>query len=234
MRLRILDTATQMFIEEGFENTSLRKIAKRIEYSPAAIYLYFKDKAELVYGIHERGFGLFLEKLSKSDRLSDPLERLIKMGELYMEFALQYPAYYDLMFLHREPINDDESDEDWHSGRQSFAKLHELVGECIESGQINLPDADVGSLYIWSFMHGMTTLKICERLKVFPNERQHKKLMEAAMQTMIRNATVPVTNAGPARRSKTGATKKKASAQKKSTSASRRPASARSPRKSRG
>ena len=111
MRLRILDTATQMFIEEGFENTSLRKIAKRIEYSPATIYLYFKDKAELVYGIHERGFGLFLEKLSKSDRLSDPLERLIKMGELYMEFALQYPAYYDLMFLHREPINDDESDD---------------------------------------------------------------------------------------------------------------------------
>lgn len=220
MRLRILDTATQMFLEEGFENTSLRKIAKRIEYSPAAIYLYFKDKAELVYGIHERGFGLFLEKLSKADRFSDPLEHLIKMGELYMEFAFEHPAYYDLMFLHREPIQEKEGDEDWHSGRRSFGKLHEAVGACIDAGYINLPDADVGSLYIWSFIHGMTTLRICERLKVFPNERQHKKLMESAMHSMIENLTRDLPASTPKKRP--AAKKKPAAAPRKKKT--RRPA----------
>ncbi|MFX8778120.1 helix-turn-helix domain-containing protein, partial [Acinetobacter baumannii] len=44
----ILDASMKLFVEEGFENVSIRKIADLIEYSPTTIYLYFKDKNEIL------------------------------------------------------------------------------------------------------------------------------------------------------------------------------------------
>ncbi len=60
-RTLILEAATKMFLEDGFDKTSLRNIADKIEYSPATIYLYFKDKNELFYAIQEKGFELLLK-----------------------------------------------------------------------------------------------------------------------------------------------------------------------------
>ncbi|MCR9141512.1 MAG: TetR/AcrR family transcriptional regulator [bacterium] len=189
MRLRILETATTMFLEEGFENTSLRKIAKRIEYSPAAIYLYFKDKGELLHAIHERGFSMFLQKLSQSARIANPLERLEAMGHLYIEFASEQPEYYDLMFIMRRPESAVEEDQGWDSGKRSFQHLKDTVAECIEAGLVHLPDAEVGSLYIWSFMHGMTALSIRNRMTMYPDKAGHRRLMEQAMGQMMANVT---------------------------------------------
>ena len=52
----ILKEAKAVFLEEGYEKTSIRKIADRIEYSPTTIYLYFKDKSELLLELHKQSF----------------------------------------------------------------------------------------------------------------------------------------------------------------------------------
>ena len=75
MRLKILETAKQIFIEEGFEKASIRAIADRIEYSPATIYLYFKDKNELFFSVHEMGFEKLIEEMTTAIQgINDPLE----------------------------------------------------------------------------------------------------------------------------------------------------------------
>ena len=56
IRKMILDASVRLFVEEGFENVTIRKIADIIEYSPTTIYLYFKDKNEIFYSLHEMGF----------------------------------------------------------------------------------------------------------------------------------------------------------------------------------
>ena len=76
MRLKILETAKQIFIEEGFEKASIRAIADRIEYSPATIYLYFKDKNELFFSVHETGFEkLNFEMIDAIEGITDPIDR---------------------------------------------------------------------------------------------------------------------------------------------------------------
>ena len=80
MRKLIIDTATQLFIEKGFDKTSMRNIAEAMEYSPATIYLYFKDKSELFNAIHEIGFKVFFEYLSQVKDIADPMDRLDKLG----------------------------------------------------------------------------------------------------------------------------------------------------------
>ena len=60
IRARILSAAEQVFAREGVDGLSIRRLAENIDYSPAAIYKYFKSKDELVDELKETFFGLIL------------------------------------------------------------------------------------------------------------------------------------------------------------------------------
>src|SRR5882762_2193809 len=105
IRKLILDASMKLFVEEGFGNVSIRRIAELIEYSPTTVYLYFKDKDEIFFNLHDVGFGIMNELNEKLDAISNPLLRLYKMGENYLNFGMAHPEYYDLMFIQREPMN---------------------------------------------------------------------------------------------------------------------------------
>src|SRR5256885_8517715 len=68
VRRGILDAARELFVSEGYANVSIRKIAERIEYSPAAIYGYFPSKDDIFFELAEEGFRL----LSDPQRALDP------------------------------------------------------------------------------------------------------------------------------------------------------------------
>lgn len=104
LRDLILKEARALFLEEGFEKTSLRKIAERIEYSPTTIYLYFKDKNELFLALHEESFQRFFSALSSVASVPDPFERLTALGRAYIEYGINNPEEYDLKFLLKAPL----------------------------------------------------------------------------------------------------------------------------------
>ena len=83
LRSKILEAANKMLAKEGYEKTSLRKIAKEVEYSVGTIYLYFKNKDELFFAIHEEGFNLLYEKLAPAMEIKNPVDRLHNLGERY-------------------------------------------------------------------------------------------------------------------------------------------------------
>src|SRR5690348_6642492 len=97
IRRQILDASMKLFMEEGFENVSIRKIADLIEYSPTTVYLYFKDKDEILFNVHEICFQRLAEYNVDLWGIKNPLIRLHKMGENYIRFGLENPAFYDLM-----------------------------------------------------------------------------------------------------------------------------------------
>ena len=70
VRDSILDAARDLFVAEGYRNVSIRKIAERIEYSPAAIYSYFEGKDDIFYALAEEGFRRLSAKVLASDRKS--------------------------------------------------------------------------------------------------------------------------------------------------------------------
>src|SRR5688572_12368349 len=86
IRKMILDASMKLFVEEGFENVSIRKIAELIEYSPTTVYLYFKDKDEILFELHEIGFRKMAEYNADLWEIQNPLLRLFKMGENYIRF----------------------------------------------------------------------------------------------------------------------------------------------------
>jgi len=184
MRELIFDAAVQMFAEEGFENTSIRGIAKRIEYSPATIYLYFKDKNELIYAIHEVGFTTLLEKMRTVLIIENPLERLREIGHIYIGFSLEHPEYYNLMFNLMKPMQVLETEKpwEWESGKQAFAFLESVAQECLNQKLIKGRDAKSIAFYNWAFVHGLCNLHNSCRMKVMGmTQEQDKQLLHQAM-----------------------------------------------------
>jgi AcrR family transcriptional regulator len=168
MRSRILETAKQLYVEDGFSNVSIRKIAERIEYSPATIYLYFADKDSILFALHDEGFRALFTRQREVARLKDPAERLKRFMETYVEFALDAPEYYDLMFILFTPVPKILKSAEWRYGRRAYQMLRATVVECQEKGLLRQFDPDAASLGIWGGVHGVVSLLIRRRASMLP------------------------------------------------------------------
>lgn len=184
MRERILDAAMKLFVQEGFEKTSIRKIANAIEYSPGTIYLYFKDKTELFFDLHTLAFQRFGEEFSKANFISDPYERLVFLGKVYMDFALKNPEYYDLMFILRAPMREQEEDENWEMGKLSFDILEATCKEAIEAGKIKGTDHRIVAYNMWAQVHGLCALATRDRMRMH-SELEPREIMEKGYQQLM-------------------------------------------------
>lgn len=92
MKELILSSASAIVASEGFEKLSIRKIAKNIEYSPAIIYHYFKDKEEIINILMQRGYKKIISAVSSVNTESLSIEeRLIEMTKNYIYTALKMP-----------------------------------------------------------------------------------------------------------------------------------------------
>ena len=177
LRNLILETATRQMALVGYDKATIRSIAKEIEYSPRTIYLYFKDKDALLYEISVKAFTLFKEQFEAVMTIKDPMERLEKLNERYVNFALENPAYYDLMFILNDPMQSDKTKTGWDIGLSAHNILVTIIKDCIQDGYFTDLDADVVAFSVWSYVHGVVSLKIRNRMKMYP-ENERMKLIE--------------------------------------------------------
>lgn len=189
MRDAIVSAAQELFINEGFAETSIRRIADKIEYTPGAIYSYFKDKDEILYEIHIRGFAKLFEYLRPALEKADPLDQLHETGILYMKFAFENPKYYDLMFVSRAIPRSFGEKEEWKEGDHAYGVLSQVVNKCMERGQIPRSDVDTASFSFWSMVHGLIALVLRKRCMLCP-EIQREQLVTDSYEylfSLIRN-----------------------------------------------
>src|SRR4028119_945854 len=137
LRQEILDAASRMFAEEGYQNVSMRKIADKIEYSPTTIYLYFKDKNDLLMQICEETFAMLYAKMQQIEKQSGSSLDCLKKGiRAYIEFGLEHPNHYEVTFI--APLwNDMKEDEykyEGSMGERTFGYLRSVVQAAIAEG----------------------------------------------------------------------------------------------------
>lgn len=161
-RQAILEAATQLFEREGYEGFSLRQVAEAIGYTPTTIYLYFKDKDDLLFAVCSQGFAEFTEALQQAYRSTpDPLERVEALGWAYLEFGLSRPLHYQMMFMQRSewalrasaPAGEVE-------GSTSYHILLQAVTEAMKAGKIRMGDPLETTNLVWSGMHGIVSLAL--------------------------------------------------------------------------
>lgn len=170
MRERILKAAREIFAEGGYKHVTMRRIARKIEYSPGTIYRYFKDKNEIMLQLCYQGFEQLLAMQLKLDRVADPLDRLVTGARYYISFAVENPDFYELMFATEEIIKQPDEGEE-SVALSSFLKLVDHVQACIDNGDFSGEDAETLAISVWSALHGMSLLLIKQQLSFLPEEK---------------------------------------------------------------
>ena len=166
VRHKILDAARELFVSEGYEKVTMRRIAEAIEYSPTAIYLHFEDKDDLVLALCREDFGRLLGVFEKAELPRDPVDRIRQLGLAYARFGLQNPNHYRFMFMTaRAPEHKPEATD---PGHQSFGFLRAAVSEAIESGAFVKSDPDTVAEVLWASIHGAMALLISVRPDCWP------------------------------------------------------------------
>lgn len=166
IRGKILDAARELFVNEGYEAVSMRKIAEKIEYSPTAIYFHFKDKEAVMRELCDADFLALAQQFGEIGKIADPIERLRATGLAYADFALNYPNHYRLMFMTPHPPHDPEKSavRKGNPEEDAYAFLKSTIEEGIAQGRFRpeLTDADLLAQVNWAGMHGVVSLQIAK------------------------------------------------------------------------
>ena len=163
LRQVILDAARELFVKEGYEKVSMRNIADKIEYSPTTIYLYFKDKTELLFAICDETFAKLTKKMKALlTDCEDPLICLRKGCLAYVDFGIKHPNHYKITFINHPDLHLGKEHylRQGSTGMECYASMRIAVQRCIDRKLLKETDAEAVSQSLWAMIHGVTSLLI--------------------------------------------------------------------------
>ena len=168
VRERILDAAREMFARDGFDAVTMRAIANAIEYSPPVIYAHFADKHALIQELCYRDFRTLAQAFGKVGRVEDPVERVRRIGDAYIDFALEHPSQYRFMFMTPKPADAKDAirreELRGNPEEDAYAFLTNTIAEGITAGRFRpeVRDAEELAQIVWAAAHGIVSLQVAK------------------------------------------------------------------------
>jgi len=161
----ILDAARDLFIAEGYQSVSIRKIAERIEYSPAAIYSYFASKDDIFLALAAEGFHRLDEKVQAAMKTDDPLENVRACWWAFYEFSQDQPAYFELMFVDRSVPRITQQWEGFEFLQQLLNNAVAAIQKAIDAGAFPKTLSPNAAMHmLWASLIGPGVVAIRHRL----------------------------------------------------------------------
>lgn len=186
IRKKIIEAASDILVEEGYENLSIRKIASRIEYSPSIIYHYFKDKAEIVAFVVQEGYGNILKNISKIPvDVENPDKAIVNGLRAYIELMLEEPQQFRAILMNDiEAIQENVNmlQQGISKERKSIQGLCRLVELGIDKNKFRKMDIELTAQIIWTSTHGLLSRLILEKNVT---EEQKERLINHHFEILI-------------------------------------------------
>jgi len=182
----ILQAAHALYLREGLAGLSMRKIAKLVGISATAIYRHFEDKETMLFELVARASHLFMTYLSRGLKGNCPRSRLFAAGMGYVDFALEHPEYYRIMFMApKEHLGlqklSERAAEDF---APTFQFLVDRVRECMSCGDLAQDDAEKVSAMIWANCHGLCSLRLADHFDMI-SEDMFRQMFEQSITTQL-------------------------------------------------
>ena len=168
LRRRILDTARHQLVQDGYQDLSMRKIASAIGYSATSIYLYFDGKDALLHALIHEGM------MELRDQLQDvaaqypdaPVRRMRALCRCFVEFGLDNPEYYEIMFQLRPERMERYPPDKYRQARENLDFFAQALKEGVEDEIFQVDDIKVSASTVWASLHGTISLLLADRVDV--------------------------------------------------------------------
>ena len=160
-RAEILEAAERIFVRDGYQGATIRKIADEVGVSSTALYMHFRDKDEILMEICEGAIGALLTANTElTARPIDPVVRVRLMLDAYMRFGFENPNTYWLTFCavngEISPGKDADASE---LGRRCYACFKDAIAAVAAEGRLR-SDVDTAAQVLWAACHGVVSLRI--------------------------------------------------------------------------
>jgi len=159
-RAEILDAAERIFIAEGYDGATIRKIADEVGVSSTALYMHFQDKGCILLEISDRTLNLLLERNREiAAKPLDPVVRVRMMLEAYMRWGMEHTNAYQLVYSAPRPRGMwPENTVDLST--QCYEIFSGVVREIAAIGRLRTGSADSAAQALWMSCHGVVALLI--------------------------------------------------------------------------
>ena len=161
-RAEILEAAERIFVADGYEGATIRKIADEVGVSSTALYMHFRDKDQILHEICLTAMQALLEQNSEiAARPVDAVTRLRVMLEAYIRMGLEHPNAYRLVFCQPlRPGTSEQQEATAQIGAKCYERYSGVVREIAAQGRLRAGDADTASQTLWAACHGLVALMI--------------------------------------------------------------------------
>jgi AcrR family transcriptional regulator len=167
LREAILDAANELLLDTGYAGITMRKVADRIGYSATTIYLHFRNKDALLHALIERGYRMLHGAMHETaTQHADPIDRIEALCRCYVQFGLDHPAYYEVMFMLHPRFMQRYPSEKYREARRNLDAFAQTLVEAQRSGQARVHDLRAAANAIWAMLHGVVSLQIARRMDV--------------------------------------------------------------------
>lgn len=161
-RAEILEAAQRIFVAEGYEGATIRKIADEVGVSSTALYMHFPDKACI---LHEIVDGTLAQLLARNTEIAarplDPVVRTRMMLDAYMHWGLEHPNAYHLVYVTQAQGSTDPTPErTTELSRLCYEAFSGVVREIAASGRLRTGSGDSAAQALWVACHGLVALLI--------------------------------------------------------------------------
>ena len=164
LRDEILDAAAALLSETGdVDAVTIRAVAQAVGVTAPSVYMHFPDKDALVFAVCERQFRAleaFIE--SRVADIDDPVEQLRERGVAYVQFGLEHPEQYRMLFMLRPGSSMSHPDMEAVLECSGYGKLRGNVERIKAAGRLRSDDTASVTLSIWVAVHGLTSLLIAK------------------------------------------------------------------------
>jgi AcrR family transcriptional regulator len=176
LRTACVSTAMELLEESGETALSLRAVARRVGVSPAAPYRHYADREALVSAVAALGYRELAERLAAAHPSPSTPEQLTSVAIAYVQFAIERPALFRIMF--GEPC-DRDNDERIAATAAVTLYLREIVGRVFPEA-----DADAMATATWALVHGLAFLHLDGKLDA-PTPSAVAERVTAAIQALL-------------------------------------------------
>lgn len=182
LKERISAAARELFLQNGPEGVSMRKVAERVGVSAPAIYHHYASKDDLLKEIIDEGLRILEDYLRPALERPTPFERLSMLVERFLDFALEQPKYFDFAFA--VPSGEDERVPEGIEQWSTFRLAVEQVAGCMEEGMLRRDDPFQVVLMLWAEAHGLVMLYRVGRFGMDPEH--FRVLYRDSIQRLLR------------------------------------------------